>query len=132
VPGRLLIVEDDRDLRELLVFALESDGHAVRTAENGVEALVQLHFEQPPDVILLNLVLPAMSGGDVLDAIRRDARLAGIPVVIITGASVPVEIGRSADAVLLKPFGLDQLSETVGALLARRAPPAPTPPPVNA
>jgi CheY-like chemotaxis protein len=131
VRGHVLIVEDDLDLRELLTVALESEGHSVRTAENGVEALVRLQFEPVPDVILLNLVLPAMSGGDVLEAIRRDARLAGMPILLITGAPVPVEIGREVDAVLMKPFGLDQLSETIGELLARRAPPAPTPPPMS-
>lgn len=130
--GRLLLVEDDHDLRELLVVALESDGHSVHTAEDGVEALVRLQFEPPPDVILLNLVLPAMGGSDVLEAIRRDSRLTGIPVVLITGAPVPIEIGREVDAVLSKPFGLEQLSETIGELLARRSPSAPTPPPMSA
>lgn len=129
--GRVLIVEDDLDLRELLTVALESEGHSVRTAENGVEALVRLQFEPPPDVILLNLVLPAMGGGDVLEAIRRDPKLDGVPVVLITGAPVPVELGRAVDAVLAKPFGLDELRDTIEQLLARRAPSAPTPPPMS-
>jgi two-component system, chemotaxis family, chemotaxis protein CheY len=132
VGGHVLIVEDDRDLRELLTVALESEGHTVRTAENGVEALVRLQFDARPDVILLNLVLPAMTGGEVLEAIRRDPRLDGVPVVLITGAPVPVEMGRAVDAVLAKPFGLEQLRETVEELLARRVPPAPTPPPMSA
>ncbi|HEY6003882.1 MAG TPA: response regulator [Anaeromyxobacter sp.] len=129
--GHLLIVEDDRDLRELLTVALESEGHVVHTAENGVEALVRLQFEARPDVILLNLVLPAMAGAEVLEAIRRDPRLDGVPIVLITGAPVPVEMGRAVDAVLAKPFGLDELLETVEELLARRVPPAPTPPPMS-
>jgi CheY-like chemotaxis protein len=72
-----------------------------------------------------------MSGADVLDVIRRDPRLDGVPVVLITGAPVPVELGRAVDAVLAKPFGLDELRETIEELLARRAPPAQTPPPMS-
>jgi two-component system, chemotaxis family, chemotaxis protein CheY len=128
VGGSVLIVEDDRDLRDMLVAALEAEGYSVRTAENGVEAVVQLEFEPLPEVILLNVVLPVMSGPDVLDAIRRDARLARIPVVLITGAPVPVDVGRAADGVLMKPFGLEQLSDSIGELLATRGSSSPTPP----
>ena len=98
--SHVLLVEDDRDLRELLEYALEADGYTVRATENPVEALVQLEFGPTPSVILLNLVMPVMPGSELLDAIRRDARLARIPVVLITGAQVPVEVGRAANAVL--------------------------------
>jgi two-component system response regulator MprA len=129
VGNLVLLVEDDRDLRELLVFALEADGYTVRSAENAVEALVQLEFGPKPSVILLNLVMPVMPGSELLEAIRRDARLARIPVVLITGAQVPVEVGRAANAVLPKPFGLDQLAATIQEFLPRDEPPSPTPAP---
>jgi two-component system, chemotaxis family, chemotaxis protein CheY len=129
VGARILLVEDDRDLRELLVFALESDGHSVRTAENGVEALVQLEFGPRPDVILLNLVLPLMLGSELLESLRQDPRLAHIPVILITGAPVPVDVATLANAVLPKPFGLDQLAEAIVGIVPRDDPsPAPRPP----
>lgn len=127
----VLLVEDDRDLRELLAFALEADGYTVRAAENPVEALVQLEFGPKPSVILLNLVMPVMPGSELLEAIRRDPRLARIPVVLITGAQVPVEVGRAANAVLPKPFGLDQLAATIQELVPRDEPPSPTPAPAS-
>lgn len=129
---RVLLVEDDRDLRELLSLALEWEGYVVSPAANGVEALVQLQFASAPDVILLNLVLPIMGGRDVLEAVRRDPRLAPIPVVLLTGAPVPVEVGRAADAVLAKPFDLAQLSGTIHHVVESRSPPTQTPPPAVA
>jgi two-component system, response regulator, stage 0 sporulation protein F len=131
VGARILLVEDDRDLRELLVFALESDGYSVRTAENGVDALVQLEFGPRPDVILLNLVLPLMLGSELLESVRQDARLTRIPVVLITGAPVPVAVATLANAVLPKPFGLDQLAETIVGLVPREDPPPAPRPRVN-
>jgi CheY-like chemotaxis protein len=132
VGSPVLVVEDDRDLRELIAYALESDGYEVHTAENPIEALVQLEFGPTPAVILLNLVMPVMHGSEFLEAIRRDPRLARIPVVLITGASVPVEVGRAANAVLPKPFGLDELADTISELLPRDEPPTPTPAPASA
>lgn len=114
------------------MLALESEGYTVLPAENGVEALVQLQFAQVPDVILLNLVLPVIPGPDLLDVIRHDPRLASIPVVLVTGAPVPVDVGRDADAVLAKPFDLEQLSEIIAGVLDTRAPPTQTPPPAFA
>lgn len=117
-------------MRELLVFALESDGYAVRTAENGVDALVQLEFGPRPDLILLNLVLPLMLGSELLESLRLDPRLALIPVVLITGAPVPNAVADLANEVLPKPFGLDQLAEAILRFLPPDEPglPAPRPP----
>ncbi len=113
-------------------MALEGEGFTVLAVANGVEALVQLQFAEVPDVVLLNLILPVMSGRDVLDAIRHDPRLARIPVVLLTGAPVPVEVGRAADAVLAKPFDVAQLSGTILEVVHNRTPPTPTPPPALA
>jgi CheY-like chemotaxis protein len=129
MPGRLLVVEDDPELRDVIVMALEQEGYAVRSAENGVEAMVSLYLSDgPPDAVVLNLHMPVMSGAELVDVVRHDPRLARIPLVLITGAAVPVDLGRAVDVVLEKPFGLDELSGAVGGLLARGAPPA-TPPP---
>jgi CheY-like chemotaxis protein len=131
--ARILIVEDDADLRELLVLALEQAGYTALPAQNGVEALVHLQFAPRPAVILLNLFMPIMPGAELLELIRLDDALAGIPVVIVTGAPVPVEVGRAADAVLAKPFDLDELCVLIDELIARGTPtPTPPPPPMQA
>ena len=97
----VLLVEDDRDLRELLAYALTANGYEVHTAENPVEALVQIEFGPTPALILLNLIMPVMPGAEFLEAIRRDPRLAQIPVVLITGAAVPVEVSTCVMAISL-------------------------------
>jgi len=131
-PG-VLVVEDDGDLRELLVLALEQRGYAPTPAENGVEALVCLQFAPPPALILLNLHMPIMPGSELLELIRLDERLARIPVVIVTGAPVPLEVGRAADAVLPKPFDLEDLWALIDGLIDRGGPtPTPTPTPLRA
>jgi CheY-like chemotaxis protein len=128
MPGRLLVVEDDPELRDVIVMALEQEGYAVRSAENGVEAVVSLYLsDSRPDAVVLNLHMPVMSGAELVDVVRHDPCLAGIPLVLMTGAAVPAEVGRAVDVVLEKPFGLDELAGAVGGLLARGAPPASPP-----
>lgn len=131
MPGRLLVVEDDPELRDVIVMALEQEGYVVRCAENGVEAMVLLYLaDAPPDAVVLNLHMPVMSGAELVDVVRHDPRLAATPLVLMTGGSVPPDLGRAVDAVLEKPFGLDELAGAVGGLLARggRSAPAPSPP----
>lgn len=128
---RVLIIEDDADLRDILLIALGEEGYAVAGAENGLEAIVRLTFGDRPDALLLNLHMPVLSGSDFLEVVRLDPAFAAIPVIIMTGAPVPPEIGRGADAVLLKPFEIGALTGLIDDLVSRRPPPppSPTPPP---
>lgn len=104
-PGAILIVDDDDDVRGALALWLECEGYAVATAGSGAAALAWLAANPPPRLLLLDLVMPHVDGWAVLDAVRVDARLAGVPVVICTGAVAgrprPVPAGVP---VLAKPF----------------------------
>ncbi len=126
---RVLIVEDDADLRDILMIALGDEGYAVAAAENGLEAIVRLTFGDRPDALLLNLHMPVLSGSDLLEVVRLDPAYAAIPVILMTGAPVPPEIGRGADAVLLKPFEIGALTGLIDDLVSRRPPPTPSPTP---
>lgn len=130
MPFRLLVVEDDPDLREVLSAALEQEGFDVSRAENGVEALVQLYFGTPPHVVILNLHMPVMSGMEVIEVVRLDPALAALPIVVVTGAPVPPQVMRLANAVLSKPFDLDVLYAAVHDVLPGSGPPSATPAPL--
>jgi CheY-like chemotaxis protein len=119
---RVLLVDDDEDLREITALALRMEGFTVDTAANGVEALVRLYFETPPDALLLDLVMDAMHGGDVLEVVRLDPTLGGLPVVVMTGAPVPGRVAREASAVIVKPFGIDDLAGLLQTVIAGKHP----------
>jgi CheY-like chemotaxis protein len=119
-PARILLVEDDPDVRTSLAEALLDLGYAVDEAGNGVEALERLRSPPRPDAILLDLMMPLMDGWTFRMLQRQDPRLASIPVVVLS-ASLPQAIplaGLSAAGVLEKPFGLERLADA----LARVAP----------
>jgi CheY-like chemotaxis protein len=113
----VLIVEDDADIRESLGDALEFEGYDVATAGNGFEALRLLRSGLKPGVILLDLVMPIMSGWQFRQVQLADPSLAGIPVVVVS-ASAPGD--ARPDRHLLKPFGIEELLATV-ATLARHS-----------
>ncbi len=107
---RILLVDDDPDIREALAEALAADGNDVRTAENGRAALASARADRP-DVIVLDLMMPVMNGWEFRRIQRDDADLAGIPVIVIS-AGRP---GRDLDAAafLPKPFPLDAILDAV-------------------
>jgi two-component system, OmpR family, phosphate regulon response regulator PhoB len=119
----ILIVEDDADLRRLYRMTLTFAGFNVREAGDGVEALRAIESERP-DLVVLDLMLPALSGRAVRDELTAQAHTRDIPVVVVTGAS-GVEVEQvNADCVLAKPISSDQLVETVRrCLVSRRANP---------
>ncbi len=112
----VLVVEDDRDIRECMADALEMEGYAVACAQHGREALDQLRRGLRPDLILLDLLMPVMSGWEFRQAQLADPLLAGIPVVIVS-ASSPGAAARP-DRHLPKPFGIDELLSLVAQLTA--------------
>lgn len=107
--SRILVVDDNDALRENLVEALELEGFAVVAAASGESALEHLAAEPPPGVVLLDLMMPGMSGRDLLSLIRANPRLEAVRVVITTGLSGPRARVAHADAVLMKPFGVKEL-----------------------
>lgn len=120
MAANILIVEDDLDLVELLSSVLTESGYATRAAVTGTEAL-KCARRTPPDLVLLDLILPELNGFDVCTALRLDPATATIPIIMMT--VVPGEIPRlagletGADAYLNKPFLIDELVALVHELL---------------
>jgi len=124
----ILLVEDDLDTREALDRLLSAAGYEVIPAASGRQAIEYLLADpsRPPDLVVLDLMLPLISGWRVLDFIRADARLATIPVVVTTGVS---DRPRGADLVLRKPLDWTYFLAEIDRLAARTSPaPAPTVP----
>jgi CheY-like chemotaxis protein len=106
--GTVLVVDDDAEIREVLIHLLEQEGYTVLGAENGLQALVQLR-ESQPNLMLLDLMMPVMSGWEVLEALAETGELARIPVIVVSAMCAP-----GAQACLRKPVDLDELLALVG------------------
>jgi len=127
MPSRVLIVEDEPDIRELVVHHLKREGYQVSAASSGEEALRQVQAA-PPDLVILDLMMPAMNGLEVCRRLRQDPVTASLPIVMLTAKGDEVdrvlglEIG--ADDYIVKPFSPKELLARVRAVL-RRSRPAP-------
>lgn len=111
--GRVLVVDDERDIRLAMAEALEDEGYEVDTARDGAEALVHLRAFHP-QVVLLDLMMPGMDGWEFRRVQRQDPELAGIPVVVISALGAVKDL--DAQDYIQKPFELDQLLSVVGRL----------------
>lgn len=121
-PARILIVEDEPDLRSLLDRSLEEAGYRVLLAEDGIEALEKATTE-PLDLILLDLMIPHVDGMEVCRRLKRDARTARVPVIMLTARQEPADriagLEFGADDYVTKPFNLRELVLRVAAVLSR-------------
>ena len=110
---RVLVIDDDPAARNLLTRMLGRAGYSVSAASNGADGLA-MALETRPDLITLDVMMPSMDGWSVLTALKRDRRLAGIPVVMVTMAPND-ELGHALGAAdfLTKPVAAEQLLETV-------------------
>ncbi|MGB1285428.1 MAG: response regulator transcription factor [Aggregatilineales bacterium] len=118
--ARILVAEDERDIRELIKFTLSFAGHDVLEAANG-EMAVHMAQEHIPDLILTDVRMPRLTGYEVCRALKADDSTKEIPVVILSakGQDDEVEAGWDAGAVayILKPFAPDELTKRVATLL---------------
>jgi two-component system, OmpR family, phosphate regulon response regulator PhoB len=121
--GRVLVVDDEPDVLLLCRLNLQQRGHELLEAADGSAAL-EIARELHPDVIVLDLMLPGISGYDVLEALQRDAETTNIPVLVLTAKSLRADRERShglgASAFLTKPFLPNELCEMVDSLVAPR------------
>lgn len=119
---KILIAEDEPDIRELVAFTLRFGGYEVVAAMNGEEA-VQLALRELPDLILMDVRMPRMTGYDACRVMKADPMLKHIPVVFLSakGQETEIQTGLNAGAeeYLLKPFAPDQLTERVRAILLK-------------
>lgn len=114
--GCVLIVEDDPALLEAMSGAIEAEGYEVRRARHGLDALGQLRAgRRPPQVILLDLMMPIMNGWQFRHAQRQDAELSRIPVVVVSAQTDSAQHAAwlEADDYIQKPIALDRLIETI-------------------
>lgn len=108
---RILIVEDDRDIRDALQQALEIEGYTVSAVANGKEGLEYLNQFEHPCVILLDLMMPVMNGWEFLE-MRRQMELESVPVVVVSAAGDRAKPFQ-AQAFIRKPIELDGLIRTI-------------------
>ena len=115
----VLCADDDRDILALLALRLERAGYRVAQAVDGEQAL-SLARELHPDVLVLDVMMPRMSGTEVLAALRADETTVGLRVVLLSARAQDADIERGleagADAYLAKPFQAPELIEVVGRL----------------
>ncbi|HMR98787.1 MAG TPA: response regulator [Anaerolineales bacterium] len=120
--AKILIAEDERDIRDLVAFTLRFAGHEVTAATNGEEA-VELAPKINPDLILMDVRMPRMTGYEACKIMKTMPGIKDIPVVFLTARGQESEIqqglGAGAEEYLLKPFAPDQLTERVKAILAK-------------
>ena len=120
--ARILIAEDEPDIRELVAFTLRFAGHEVTTTANGEEALNQAS-QLVPDIIIMDVRMPRMTGYDACRAMKADTTLKDIPVVFLSAKGQDSEIHTGLDVgaeeYLLKPFAPDQLAERIKTILAK-------------
>ena len=118
----ILLIEDDRDMRDLVARHLEHSGFDVQKAEDGIKGQA-LALQYSPDLILLDLMLPNVDGLTLCQRLRRDERTSNIPILMITalgGLKDKVTgFNSGADDYITKPFDLEELHVRIKALLRR-------------
>jgi len=119
---KVMIIEDEKDLAELLAFNLEKEGYAATCIHDGKLGLERAVTE-PPDLILLDLMLPGVLGTEICKALRKDQRTSHIPIIMITAKGdeidrvVGFEVG--ADDYIVKPFSMREVALRVKAVMRR-------------
>ncbi len=120
---KILVTDDEKDIVELISYNLEKEGFSVIKAYDG-EAALRIAKLQKPDLLILDLMLPQMSGIDVCKAVRNNQDTANLPIIMVTAKAdetdkiIGLEIG--ADDYITKPFSIKELVARVRAILRRR------------
>ena len=120
--AKILIAEDERDIRDLVAFTLRFAGYEVFAASNGEEA-VEMAPKVNPDLILMDVRMPRMTGYEACKAMKADPDLKDIPVVFLSAKGQESEkqqgMEAGAEEYLLKPFAPDQLTQAIKTILAK-------------
>ena len=120
--SKIVVADDDADIRELVTFILEMDGHEVFPVRDGAAA-VEACRDEDPDLAVLDFMMPRMSGVDACRELRTDAALAGIPVILLTArteeSDIEQGVNAGADDHVAKPFSPSELAARVAAILER-------------
>jgi CheY-like chemotaxis protein len=124
---RVLVVDDERMIRELVAEALREAGYRVETAANGADALQLMRAAPPPHAIVLDLMMPRLDGTSFVQIMRLDPRLCTVPIVLVTAAYGAANAAEriGAQTCITKPFELDALIEAVTRVIDEpRSPPS--------
>ena len=126
--ARILMAEDEKQIADMIAFKLTNSGHQIIRAQDGEQAL-QLALKDPPDLILLDAMMPGLSGFEVLRRLKAEPALRSIPVIMVTAKGHERDVlsglrGGAADYVV-KPFSLKELAARVELALSKEAPPTP-------
>jgi DNA-binding response OmpR family regulator len=120
--AKILIAEDERDIRDLITFTLRFAGHEVLPTTNGEEAY-RTAMKELPDLILMDVRMPRMDGYEACEKLKASDVTAGIPVVFLSAKGQESEVNAGlavgAEEYILKPFSPDQLTERITAILAK-------------
>jgi two-component system, OmpR family, response regulator VicR len=124
MPNKIMVVDDEPDVVDLVKLVLESDGFSVVTAYSGKEALDRL-VQEMPDLVLLDIMMPQMDGWEVYSRIKANPRTKDIPVAMLTAKSQSIDkmIGLhvvKVDDYITKPFGRSELLERVKRILKEK------------
>ncbi len=121
----IFVVEDEEDILDLIRHHLTKEGFAVATATNGLEAVKAVQ-RKPPDLILLDLMLPGLDGLEVCRQLKKDPKTAGVPILMVTAkdeeSDVVTGLELGADDYIVKPFRMKELIARVRAALRRQRP----------
>lgn len=120
--ARILVADDDVDIRELVEFKLTTMGHDITAVSDGAAAVEACQASRP-DLAVLDVMMPGVSGLDAIRAIRADPALADLPVILLTAraqeSDVETGFDSGADDYITKPFSPRELASRVEALLSR-------------
>jgi CheY-like chemotaxis protein len=109
---KVLIVDDEKALVELIASVVEELGHTPLCAYDGQEAL-DMALNEEPQIIFCDVMMPVMSGYELLDQLRTHSKLAKIPVVMMSAAKIDQKKAASASGYMPKPFDLDKIAEYI-------------------
>jgi CheY-like chemotaxis protein len=115
---RIVVVDDDPDVRFMFKLIFEGAGYHVSEARNGVAALILIR-DSPPDLVVTDLVMPEMDGHELIGRIRADERTASVPILAVTGYPGAREQASGVDAVLSKPVDRAGLLAMAASLMGR-------------
>ena len=121
----VLIVDDEKAIREMIIFALSSAGMKVRGAKSGKTALPKI-YDKKPDILLLDWMMPGMSGTELARRLRKDPLTANIPIIMLTAKAAEDDkvtgLYSGADDYVVKPFSPRELIARISAILRRTTP----------
>ena len=120
--NKILIVEDEKDIRDLIIYSLEGKGYQTISTDDGEKAIKMLK-ENKPDLVILDWMLPSVSGLEICRSIRRDINTKNIPIIMLTAKITDEDkvlgLDSGADDYITKPFSTAELSSRVKAILRR-------------